>query len=99
MVRNGLAPVMLGLMAGIAGALLSGRAVAGMLFGVTPHDPLSLAIVVVALDRPPSWRATCPRVVREGGPDHRAQGGVTGRGENTRWRQVIFRQGFAVQGL
>jgi len=48
-VRNGLAPVMLGITVGIAWAFLSGRAVAGMLFGVTPRDPLSLAAVVVAL--------------------------------------------------
>ena len=47
--RSGLAPVLLGLIAGTAGAFLSGRAVASLLFGVTPHDPASLAIVALTL--------------------------------------------------
>ena len=47
--KAGLGPVLLGLAAGTAGALLSGRALAGLLFGVTPHDPLSLAVVTVTL--------------------------------------------------
>ena len=47
--RSGLAPVLLGLIAGTAGAFFSGRAMASLLFGVTPHDPASLAIVAVTL--------------------------------------------------
>ena len=46
---TGLAPVVLGLIAGTAGALFSGRAIAGLLFGVSPHDPASLAIVAITL--------------------------------------------------
>jgi putative ABC transport system permease protein len=47
--QSALAPVLLGLMAGMAGALTSGPAMAGLLFGVAPHDPASLAIVAVTL--------------------------------------------------
>ena len=47
--RSGLAPVLLGLIAGTAGAFVSGRAIASLLFGVTPHDPVSLAIVAITL--------------------------------------------------
>ena len=47
--RSGLAPVLFGLIAGTAGAFVSGRAIAGLLFGVTPHDPASLAIVAITL--------------------------------------------------
>jgi ABC-type lipoprotein release transport system permease subunit len=39
----------LGLAAGTTGAFLSGPALAGLLFGVTPSDPVSLAVVVLAL--------------------------------------------------
>jgi predicted permease len=47
--RSGLAPVLLGLIAGMAGASLSAGAMVSLMFGVTPHDPASLAIVAVAL--------------------------------------------------
>jgi predicted lysophospholipase L1 biosynthesis ABC-type transport system permease subunit len=47
--RSGIAPVLLGLIAGTAGALLSGPAMASLLFGVALHDPLSLSIVAVTL--------------------------------------------------
>ena len=49
MLQRSLGPVVLGLIAGIAVALVSGRAIAGLLFGVAPHDPLSLAIVAITL--------------------------------------------------
>jgi putative ABC transport system permease protein len=47
--HSGLGPVLLGLIAGVAGAFLSGQAIAGLLFGVAPYDPLSLVIVAVTL--------------------------------------------------
>ena len=47
--RGGLTPVMLGLIAGAFGASFSGRAVSGMLFGITPQDPASLAVVAITL--------------------------------------------------
>jgi putative ABC transport system permease protein len=47
--RGGLAPVLLGLGIGTAAALASGGAVAGLLFGVTPYDPASVAAVVLTL--------------------------------------------------
>ena len=49
MLRSGLAPVLLGLGAGTAAAFFSGRAIAGLLFGVAPHDPASLAVVAITL--------------------------------------------------
>ena len=47
--RGGLTPVLAGLAAGTALSLLIGPAVAGMLFGISPADPVSLAFVVTAL--------------------------------------------------
>jgi putative ABC transport system permease protein len=47
--RQGLAPVLLGLVAGIGGALALGRALAGLLYGVQPSDPLTIAGVAVVL--------------------------------------------------
>jgi predicted permease len=47
--RSGLAPVLFGLMAGTAGVWMTGPALTGSLFGVAPHDPLSLLIVAVTL--------------------------------------------------
>jgi putative ABC transport system permease protein len=44
--RGGLGPVVLGVIAGAIAAVLSSRVLAGLLFGVTPHDPLALALVV-----------------------------------------------------
>ena len=47
--RGGLAPVAAGLAAGTFAALISAEALSGMLFGVRPADPLSLALGVVTL--------------------------------------------------
>ena len=42
-VRQGLAPVLIGLLFGIAGALALGRVMEGLLFGVNASDPWTLA--------------------------------------------------------
>ena len=47
--RGGLAPVFVGMIAGAAAAVLSGRILSGMLFGVTARDPISLAVVGLTL--------------------------------------------------
>jgi len=47
--RHGLTPVGAGLLAGVAVALGFGRALGGLLFGVTPRDPVSLVAVVSIL--------------------------------------------------
>jgi predicted permease len=47
--RGGLAPVAAGLAAGTIAALVSSEALSGLLFGVRPADPLSLALGVVTL--------------------------------------------------
>ena len=47
--RGGLSPVVAGLAAGTAVAAVTGRALSGMLVGVTPSDPVSLAVGVVTL--------------------------------------------------
>ena len=48
-IAHALAPVAVGLAAGLAGALALGRTMSGMLFSVSPGDPVTLAAVVVAL--------------------------------------------------
>jgi predicted permease len=48
-VRNAMAPVLAGTVLGLAGAALSTRALERQLFGVTPTDPLTFAVVAVAL--------------------------------------------------
>ena len=47
--RDGLSPVVAGLAAGVAMALVAGRALAGMLFDLGPADPASLAAGVGTL--------------------------------------------------
>ena len=63
-VRQSLVPVALGLIIGSGGAAIGGRAVASSLFGIGPHDPISLAVaagclaVAAALATVlPVWRA------------------------------------------
>ena len=41
-VRDGVRPVVVGLAAGLVGALLMGRLVAGLLHGLSARDPLAL---------------------------------------------------------
>jgi putative ABC transport system permease protein len=48
-VREGAALTLVGMGAGLAGALAAGRWISALLFGVTPADPATLAIVVCAL--------------------------------------------------
>jgi predicted permease len=47
--REGAALTLVGLGAGLAGALAAGRWISFMLFGVTPHDPATIAIVACAV--------------------------------------------------
>jgi len=47
--RQGLRPVLLGLMLGLVGALLAGRLLAAFLFQVAPLDPLTFLVVPLAL--------------------------------------------------
>ena len=55
----------IGIVLGLVGALLGGRALAGLLFGVTPNDPVLLATVAILLagtstvsSLVPAWRAS-----------------------------------------
>jgi ABC-type antimicrobial peptide transport system permease subunit len=47
--REGAALTLIGLGAGVAGALAAGRWISTLLFGVTPADPATIASVVLAL--------------------------------------------------
>ena len=49
LVRNGMGPVLLGVMLGLAGAVGLTRLMVSFLFGVTPTDALTLASVSVGL--------------------------------------------------
>jgi ABC-type lipoprotein release transport system permease subunit len=48
-IRQGMAPVVIGLAVGVAAALFLARAIRGLLFGVQPTDPLTIAVVAVVL--------------------------------------------------
>ena len=48
-IRQGMMPVVIGLAAGVAVALLAGQSIRGLLFEVQPTDPLTIAGVSVAL--------------------------------------------------
>jgi predicted permease len=48
-IRQGMAPVVVGLAAGVAVALFLGRAIRSLLFGVQPADPLTIAGVTAAV--------------------------------------------------
>jgi ABC-type antimicrobial peptide transport system permease subunit len=47
--RDGLTPVVAGLLLGVAAAAALGRAVAGQLFGVSLHDPLTYATAMILI--------------------------------------------------
>ena len=49
MIRQGMTPVAVGLAAGVAAALVLGRAIRGLLFGIQPADPLTISAVIVVL--------------------------------------------------
>ncbi len=64
-VRQGLTTTAIGAAVGIAGAVAASRLIEGLLFGVTPTDPVTfaavaatLAIVAVTACYVPAWRAT-----------------------------------------
>lgn len=48
-IREGMAPVVAGLVAGLSCALLIGRLLASQLFGISPRDPLTFSVVAVVL--------------------------------------------------
>jgi putative ABC transport system permease protein len=62
--RRGVTPIVLGLVAGIMGSLVLARLMASLLYGVTPTDPvtfvavpLALGLVALAASLVPAWRA------------------------------------------
>src|SRR6266566_2944576 len=48
-IRRGMLPVFAGIAAGLICALLVGRFLANQLFGVSPHDPATMSMVVAVL--------------------------------------------------
>jgi predicted permease len=58
--RQGLTPVLLGLTAGVAGALALGRLLRSLLFEVSPADPFTIGTVVVALMAVAAFACTVP---------------------------------------
>jgi ABC-type antimicrobial peptide transport system permease subunit len=47
--RQGMTPVLIGLAAGLVASLALGRLSSGLLFGVPPHDPVTLAAAAAVL--------------------------------------------------
>jgi ABC-type antimicrobial peptide transport system permease subunit len=47
--RQGLAPVILGLATGVVAAIFAGQLISSLLFGVSVHDPLTFAIVTLVV--------------------------------------------------
>jgi predicted permease len=58
--RQGLAPVLVGLVAGVAGALALGRLLVSLLFEVSPADPLTISAVIVVLAGVATFACTAP---------------------------------------
>jgi ABC-type antimicrobial peptide transport system permease subunit len=58
--RQGLAPVLLGLIAGVAGALALGRLLSSLLFEVNPADPLTISVVIVVFAGTAAFACTVP---------------------------------------
>jgi predicted permease len=58
--RQGLTPVVVGLLAGVAGALALGRLLTSLLFEVSPADPLTIGAVIVALASVAAFACTVP---------------------------------------
>jgi predicted permease len=48
-VREGIRPAVIGVLAGVVLALVVSRFIAGMLFGIGPRDPLSLSVVAISV--------------------------------------------------
>jgi putative ABC transport system permease protein len=46
---QGLGVVIAGLVVGLSGAVASGRALSGLLYGVSPHDPVLLLVAGIVL--------------------------------------------------
>jgi ABC-type antimicrobial peptide transport system permease subunit len=46
---RGMQPVVIGLLAGLAGAIAMAAGLRSLLFGIAPTDPVSLGVVVVVL--------------------------------------------------
>ena len=47
--RQGLIPVVLGLVTGVVAAVFAGRLISSLLFGVSAHDPATFLIVVLVV--------------------------------------------------